>query len=151
VLVIPFRRMASAVEFAVLKRSDADYWQFVAGGGEDGETPLEAAIRETKEEVGLAAGGRIIRLDSTATVPKDCFAAAESWPQDLYVVPEHCFAVNAADCELILSREHTALRWAPYDEARQMLKWDSNRNALWELNERLKKERSGPEHATYRR
>jgi len=37
VLVIPFRRTESTLKFAVLKRSDADYWQFVAGGGENGE------------------------------------------------------------------------------------------------------------------
>jgi len=34
VLVIPYRSMASALEFAVLKRSGANDWQFVAGGGD---------------------------------------------------------------------------------------------------------------------
>ena len=48
ILVIPFRRTAAGLEFAVLRRSDADYWQFVAGGGEDDETPLQAARREAR-------------------------------------------------------------------------------------------------------
>ncbi len=135
ILVIPFRRTATGLEFAVLKRSDADYWQFVAGGGEDGETPIEAAQRETQEEVGIT--GDLIQLDSLSTVPKDCFAA-ESWGQDVYVIPEHCFAVDTGDHVIALSGEHTELRWVPYERARSLLEWDSNRNALWELNERLK-------------
>ncbi len=53
VLVIPFRRTGTVPEFAVLKRSDASYWQFVAGGGENDETPAQAATRETEEEIGI--------------------------------------------------------------------------------------------------
>ena len=140
ILIIPFRRTATGVEFAVFKRSDDDYWQFVAGGGEDDETPLQAAQREMEEEVGIVDDVNLMPLDSMATVPKNCFAAAKSWPQNLYVVPEHCFAVNAEGHNFILSYEHTALQWIPYIEAWQKLKWDSNRNALWELNERLKME-----------
>lgn len=136
ILVIPFRQTADGPEFAVLRRSDAGYWQFVAGGGEDTETPLQAAERETREEIGGA--GDLIKLDSYSTVPKDAFAVADQWGDDLYVVPQHCFAIHVADGELRLSAEHTESRWVPYEEAKALLKWDSNRNALWELNERLK-------------
>lgn len=136
VLVIPFRRTAAGLEFAVLKRRDDEHWQFVAGGGEEGETPLQAAERETKEEVGITAA--VMRLDSLATVPKHCFAAADSWGPDVYVIPEYCFAVEVGDSVLILSREHTESQWVSHEHACRLLKWDSNRNALWELNERLK-------------
>ena len=136
VLVIPFRRTAAGPEFAVLRRSDAGWWQFVAGGGEGAETPDEAAKRETEEEIGVAAG-MMTRLDSMATVPKDCFVAADSWGQDIYVIPEYSFAADIGDAVVTLSDEHTHVRWLPYKQARSMLKWDSNRNALWELNERL--------------
>ena len=139
VLVIPFRCTAARVEFAVLKRSDAGYWQFVAGGGEDDETPLKAAQREIKEEIGIDASDRIIRLDSMATVPRTYFAAADSWGGDIFVIPEHCFAVDVGKDVLTVSREHTELRWVGYEEAMSLLEWDSNRNALWEVNERLKK------------
>ena len=135
ILVIPFRWTAAGPEFAVLKRSDANYWQFVAGGGEDGETPEQAAERETREEVGIA--GDLIPLDSLSTVPKSCFAAADSWSDEALVIPEHCFAVDASDRDISLSNEHTEFRWVPCEQASSLLKWDSNRNALWELNERL--------------
>jgi len=137
VLVVPFRRTATGVEFAVLKRSDADWWHFVAGGGEEGETPLDAARRETREEIGFAPKGEFLRLDSMATIPRHWFAAAASWPPDVYVVPEYAFAVETGEAELTLSEEHSELRWLPYDEAHELLTWDSNRTALWELNERL--------------
>jgi dATP pyrophosphohydrolase len=123
ILVLPFRLTATEPEFAVLKRRDDDNWQFVAGGGEDNETPLQAARRETQEEIGLA--GEMIKLDSISTVPKNCFAAADSWGP-------------AEDAEPGLSSEHTEIKWLPYQQAYEILKWDSNRNALWELNERLK-------------
>ena len=63
ILVIPCRRGSTGPEFAVLKRSDADCWQFVAGGGDDSETPIQAAQRETQEEIGIT--GQVIQLDST--------------------------------------------------------------------------------------
>jgi len=140
ILVIPFRYKKAGPEYAILKRSDANYWQFVAGGGEDSEAPLKAAQRESQEETGVT--GEIMKLDSMATIPKSCFAAAESWGQDVYVIPEHCFALDVDDSVITLSGEHTELRWVSYEEAYSLLKWDSNRNALWELNERLKKNSS---------
>jgi dATP pyrophosphohydrolase len=141
ILVIPFRRTAGGVRYAVLRRSDAEYWQFVAGGGEEGETPTQAAQRETREEVGLC--GELIALDSLATVPKDCFAAAAAWGPGVYVIPEYCFAVDAGDAPLTPSAEHKELVWATYEQAHGLLRWDSNRNALWELNERLRAAGSG--------
>ena len=138
ILVIPFRKGNSAIEYAVLKRSDAGYWQFIAGGGEDNETPEQAARREALEEAGIPRDMPLIRLDSTNTLPKDNFAAAGLWPGDLYVVPEYCFAVDLGKRSIALSSEHSECRWVRYEESRNMLRWDSNRNALWEINERLK-------------
>ncbi len=138
ILVIPFRRGTTGDEFAMLKRSDAGWWQFVAGGGEGEESPAQTAARETEEEIGIDADGRLMALDSKATVPKNGFAAAASWGPDVYVIPEHCFAVDVGGRVLALSSEHTELQWLPYEAATALLKWDSNRNALWELNERLK-------------
>ncbi|MGB2896711.1 MAG: NUDIX pyrophosphatase [Anaerolineales bacterium] len=138
ILVIPFRRTESAPKFAVLKRSDADYWQFVAGGGEEGETPIQATQRETLEEIGIT--GDLTQLDSLSTVPTNCFAAADSWSENVYVIPEHCFAVHASNVDIRLSPEHTEFQWVSYEQAYSLLRWDSNRNALWELNQRLMKE-----------
>jgi dATP pyrophosphohydrolase len=139
VLVIPLRERHGDVEYAVLKRSDAGWWQFVSGGGEGEERPHEAARRETQEEAGVESRGKLIKLDCMAYVPKDAFSIADQWSPDIYVIPEYHFAVNVEDAELRLSAEHTELRWASYNEACVLLKWDSNRTALWELRERLRR------------
>ncbi|HKK21126.1 MAG TPA: NUDIX pyrophosphatase [candidate division Zixibacteria bacterium] len=136
VLVLPFRHTPAGTEYAVLKRSDDGYWQFVADDGEDDESPEEAACREAKEETGLI--GDLMPLDSYSTVPKSCFADADSWGADVFVIPQHCFALDAGSSAIVLSSEHTEIRWLSYVEATGLLKWDSNRNALWELNDRLR-------------
>ena len=80
-------------------------------------------------------------LDSQNTQPKSDFADtyASSWSPDVYVIPEYCFAVDTGKKNIILSTEHTEYRWVDYDSAQETLQWDSNKNALWELNERLTK------------
>lgn len=47
VLVIPFIKTEANYQFGVLHRTDADVWQFVAGGGEDEEAISETAKRES--------------------------------------------------------------------------------------------------------
>jgi len=37
-----------------------------------------------------------------------------------------------------LSHEHAQMKWASYDEAHALLRYDSNKTALWELAQRLR-------------
>ncbi len=53
ILSIPYRIVDGTPLFCIFRRADSSYWQFIAGGGENGETPIEAAIRETIEEIGV--------------------------------------------------------------------------------------------------
>lgn len=47
VLVYPYRRLEGGlVNYALFRRSDAGWWQGIAGGGEGRESPEEAARRE---------------------------------------------------------------------------------------------------------
>ena len=138
ILVLPFRAGTSGTfEYAILKRSDHDYWQGIAGGGEGEESPLEAAKRESLEEANIPVQSTFLKLDSFATVPACHFPAGSSWPPETYVIPEYTFGVDTRGAELRFSQEHSELKWCPYEQASRLLKWDSNKNALWELNERL--------------
>ena len=47
ILAIPYRIVDGTPMYCVFHRADHDQWQFIAGGGEDNETPLAAAKRET--------------------------------------------------------------------------------------------------------
>jgi dATP pyrophosphohydrolase len=139
ILVLPFRRSSSGeFEFATLCRSDDGSWQGVAGGGEAGETPEAAAIREATEEIGVPPSLPFYRLDSQCSIPVHFFSERLHWPADLFVIPEYSFAVDCTSVELRLSKEHVQQRWGPYKETRERLRWDSNKTALWELNERLR-------------
>jgi dATP pyrophosphohydrolase len=69
VLVLPHRQTTQSTEYALFRRADADYWQGVAGGGEAGESPLQAARRETAEEAGLVGDHEFVALDARATIP----------------------------------------------------------------------------------
>lgn len=143
VLIIPFRITENEIpEFAVTKRFDLDVWQFLSGGGEDGETPMQAAKREAKEEGNIPYDYKMIRLDSTFSIPAFNFAAHKEWGNDVYVIPEYSFGVEMKDKELTLSSEHTELQWLKYEKAVALLAWDSNKTAIWELNERITKGRT---------
>jgi dATP pyrophosphohydrolase len=138
ILVLPFRKNSKGeFEFAVFKRADAGFWQGIAGGGEDNEAPMETAVRESFEEAGIPVNSKFYPLQFRGCAPVNAFAASKFWPKDLYVVPEHYFACECNGIEIVLSHEHTEFKWASYEEAVSLLKWDSNKTALWELNERL--------------
>jgi dATP pyrophosphohydrolase len=143
VLVLPFRRLSDGrVGYAIFLRADnpADpFWQGVAGGVEGEETLIEAARRELREETGLAPPARgWIALDARASVPAIVFRDSQLWGSDTFVVHEYAFGVDVSDGdEIALSHEHSEFRWLEFDAASQLLRYDSNRTALWELNERL--------------
>jgi dATP pyrophosphohydrolase len=145
VLVFPFRRKTDKeFEFAVFKRRDEGYWQAIAGGGEDNETPFETARRESFEEAGITGDSVFYRLDTFSTVPVYHFAARKQWPENLYVIPQYFFAVDITGHEVVISKEHAAFKWETYIKTREILHWETNRIALWELYERLLKNDMSP-------
>ena len=109
VLIIPFRIAENGMpEFATTKRFDMDVWQFLSGGGEAGETPMQAAKREANEEGNIPYDYEMIRLDATASILAINFAAHKEWGDDVYVVPEYSFGVEMKDKDLTPSFEHRA-------------------------------------------
>lgn len=136
VLVFLFRRTGQHIEYALLRRADGGGWQGVAGGGEGAEAPLAAARRELWEEAGIA-DAPLRALSSCATIPV-ADVAGFLWGPRTLVIPEHCFAVEVApDAALTLSHEHDECGWFEYERCVELLRWDSNRSALWELRHRI--------------
>lgn len=137
ILVLPYRKNPDGeFEFALFKRADTGFWQGIAGGGEDDETPLQAARRETREETGIDSD-RFIRLDTTDSVPVSEFRDSQFWGEDIYVIPQHFFGLEVKSKAITLSKEHADFGWLTYEESRKRLHFDGNRTALWELHQRL--------------
>ena len=137
VLVIPFHLRSEALPlYCLFRRRDAGYWQWIAGSGENDERPADAAHREATEEAGYTNRGDLLQLQSMTTVPV-AEIAGFIWGEHVLVVVEHSFAIRAATLNITLSSEHDEYRLCDYETAMAMLKWDSNRTALWELNHRI--------------
>ena len=138
VLVIPYRKVDDIYQFAIFSRADMDCWQWIAGGGEDNdESILESAKREAYEEACISKDLDFIRLDTLSSIPTSIFGDG-GWDDNIYVIPEYSFAVCIEGSQLIISKEHKEFKWVEYKEAYELLKYDSNRTALWELAKRIK-------------
>ena len=138
VLVIPFiLEKRKTLKVALFRRRDGDYWQFIAGGGKENETMLEAAKREAFEEAGISKSNKFYRLETVTMIPKIYFTEHKK-TKNLYVIPEYCFAVFVKNKKLALSKEHIRYAWLNYKDASNCLKYDSNKTALWELKEKIK-------------
>jgi len=137
ILAIPYRVVDGTPIYCVFHRSDHDQWQFIAGGGEDLETPAEAAVREIFEEGGVSAA-KVLPLTSMCYIRADHFPKRHlyGWPEDMYVLPEYAFGFACVE-EIKLSHEHTECVWLSFEDAYTKLQWDSNRTALYELHCRL--------------
>lgn len=137
ILSIPYRVVDVKPLFCILRRADSSYWQFIAGGGENGETPTQAAKRETIEEIGVDPIN-IKQLTCIAYVPAEVIdeSRRQHWDKNTVVIPECSFAFEC-ESELTLSNEHTEYKGLTYNEARKLLKWDSNKVAMYEINCKL--------------
>lgn len=137
ILAIPYRIIDGSTLYCVFHRADFDQWQFISGGGEDNETPLEAAKRESLEEGGVQSD-QWVELKSMSYIPAAVISEKhrQYWSTDTYVIPEYTFAFECQE-DIELSHEHTECVWLTYEEAGLKLKWDSNRTALYELKCRL--------------
>ena len=94
-------------------------WEAVHGRVERGETPLEAARREVREETGLA----IERLYSLTVNP---FFLMATGTVELAVA----FVAVVADGEVTLGEEHDAHEWLYPAPARRRYHWPRERESL---------------------
>ncbi|MCG7489018.1 NUDIX pyrophosphatase [Vibrio sp. Of14-4] len=136
VLVFPYKLEIKEPIFLIACRRDNGEWQAISGGGEDKESVLDTAKRELYEETSLI-GYDWAQLDSMCMLPRIFYSGHEKWKEHPYVIPEYSFSVQVFG-EPQLSAEHTEFRWCNASDASRLLKYDSNRIALWELCERLK-------------
>jgi dATP pyrophosphohydrolase len=119
VLVVVYR---PGPELLVALRSPerGGYWNPLAGGVEDGESPAEAARRELAEESGLTSPRRLEAL------PLDL---AYTRPEGVRIVLHAFLAEVPAAWEPQLNDEHVDYRWCSPDEAEELLTYPEPREA----------------------
>ena len=109
-------------------------WEAVHGHIEPGEEPEDAAVREAREEAGLA----IARLYSVTVQP---FYLHQSHTVQLAVV----FAAFVDEPAVVtLGAEHQRAEWLSVDEALERFQWPRERDALREIAHLLRTGDAGP-------
>ncbi len=134
VLVFLYKKVKNEYLYCIFLRTSGE-WQGVSGGVEDDESLVDAAKREVLEETGNVISD-IMELSSITSISVVDVVGDFRFGDDLYVIPEYSFGAYCGG-DIKLSSEHKDYKWVSYDEAIKFLKYDSNKTALWELNERL--------------
>ena len=141
VLIIPYRtNKNNKIEFCLFERKDLKVWQWISGGAEDFDKDiLESAKRELWEETHIKDNVHINQLELITKIPVTNIVKDFIWGRDIFYAEEYAFSVNINNQKITLSEEHIDYKWVSYEEAMKLLKYDSNKSALWELNEKLTK------------
>ncbi|MBH50660.1 MAG: NUDIX pyrophosphatase [Candidatus Marinimicrobia bacterium] len=119
-----FNLLDNDPSFLILKRNHnkiyEHLWQGVAGKIEKGETAWQTAIRELKEETGLDP----YRMFVADHISKFYEVKGDR----INLVPVFGIEVNSKD--VILSEEHIEYKWVNFNEARDILAWNGQKEGL---------------------
>ena len=137
ILTIPYVRGEKETLFCLFKRSDMNLWQWIAGGGEDHETAIQAAKRESFEEANIKSNEKYTELKTVTSIPSYCIKQFKD--SEIFVLPEYAFGVEIVASEIKISEEHSEYQWVNYETAISLLTYDGNKTALWELKNLIEK------------
>ena len=107
------------------------HWTFPKGHVDNGETDLEAAIRETKEEAGLDVNDfRLFfdfKLESSYVSRKGISKTVWYWIAE----------INNPNVEVNLSDSHKQYKWLRIEDALELVKYESMKSGLVKANQFL--------------
>lgn len=134
IAVYVYYRQADDIFFLQIHRTEktGEYqwsWQIVYGGIEPGETATQAALREMREEIGLAPHA----MHQVEYVEQFYFR-----PHD-YILMMPVFAAEVLPTDpIMLNEEHDAFRWVHARDVGTHFMWRTQREALQILLEELR-------------
>lgn len=127
----------TGLEVLTLRRGNAGRcpgsWEVVHGSIEAGETPVDAALREMREETGLVPERfyNLSRVESFYRHKTD----------EIGLIP--VFAALAREAPVRISAEHERFEWLPLPAAQGRLNWPRERRALEDIAIMLSKGDAG--------
>lgn len=128
--VIVYRKGKEEHEFLMMKRieSKGGFWQPVTGGINAGEDILDAAHREVLEETGF----NNVKLTEQV---HEFFLKKDNLPE--YVFGAEVCRDNKVCIDNNVYPEHEEVKWCGFDEAMELLLWESNKEGLRKLVEKI--------------
>ena len=127
--IVLFRNDSGKNEFLLLNYPQG-HWDFVKGKVEQGETPHETALRETKEETGISDIEFID--DFEESVEYDFRFKNEDIHKKVIF-----FLAKTNEKKISLSHEHNDFVWLEYDDALKKTTFRNAKNVLSKSNEFL--------------
>jgi len=127
--IVLFRNASNKNEFLLLNYPQG-HWDFVKGKVEQGETPHETALRETKEETGIT---NIEFIDGfEESVEYDFRFKKEDIHKKVIF-----FLAKTNEKKIKLSHEHNDYLWLEYNDALKKTTFENAKNVLTKANEFL--------------
>jgi len=127
--IVLFRNASNKNEFLLLNYPQG-HWDFVKGKVEQGETPHETALRETKEETGIT---NIEFIDGfEESVEYDFRFKKEDIHKKVIF-----FLAKTKEKNIKLSHEHNDYLWLEYNDALKKTTFENAKNVLTKANEFL--------------
>ncbi|EJF0549252.1 dihydroneopterin triphosphate diphosphatase [Salmonella enterica] len=134
VLVVIFAQDTKRV-LMLQRRDDPDFWQSVTGSIEEGETALQAAVREVKEEVTIdVAAEQLTLIDCQRTVEFEIFShLRHRYVPGVMHNTEFWFCLALPHERQVIFTEHLTYQWLDAPDAAALTKSWSNRQAIEEF------------------
>ena len=127
--IVLFRNDSDKNEFLLLNYPQG-HWDFVKGKVEQGETPHETALRETKEETGIT---NIEFIDGfEESVEYDFRFKKEDIHKKVIF-----FLAKTNEKNIKLSHEHNDYLWLEYNDALKKTTFENAKNVLTKANKFL--------------
>ncbi|EAQ9124542.1 dihydroneopterin triphosphate diphosphatase [Salmonella enterica subsp. enterica serovar Chester] len=134
VLVVIFAQDTKRV-LMLQRRDDPDFWQSVTGSIEEGETALQAAVREVKEEVTIdVSAEQLTLIDCQRTVEFEIFShLRHRYAPGVMHNTEFWFCLELPHERQVIFTEHLTYQWLDAPDAAALTKSWSNRQAIEEF------------------